>query len=230
MIQKNSAIWLYIFVSVLYIFAVFFSIEKLAFSAKIVILPAIAWYTLNFISFQKNSWIYLTFFLFYFGDLLMLFYKDKIYLFNLLLFILAYFCVVVFVFKNLKQTFKESSVRYIDYSIILAAIILFAFLFVLFFYLEINSIFQFALYILLAVELYFLAISSAILNFLKTNMQNFLLAMTVLCFVLSDLFYVFYTNFTDLKIFEVINVSTQTLSYLFLSNYFIQNALDNTKE
>ncbi len=84
-----------------------------------------------------------------------------------------------------------------------------------------ESSFDFFIYALFGITLLLMGVLVFVMQINYTNRTILFSALMVACFIVSDLFFVFYRKLPDLLALKMINVTTQELSFFCYISYFI---------
>lgn len=221
MIKVNSALILYFTAFALYVIAVFIGSDNLELFSKPIIIPSIYYY--YYISVRGRidylfSFSVLSFFI---GEILHLISKEEFYISGLIFLLLPYFIVLFFLFQDLLYYLKRKKIVLNTFSFyIIVMLLTYLFFNVLMMMFEENS-FDFFIYAMFGITLLLMGILTFVMQINYTNRTILFSGLMVACFIVSDLFFVFYKKIPDLIALKMINISTQELSFYCYISYFI---------
>ncbi|KVV15841.1 lysoplasmalogenase family protein [Flavobacterium sp. TAB 87] len=134
-------------------------------------------------------------------------------------FMAVYMLLLVHVLKN----FKRVRVRKIDVVPILIVVSFVVFLLFSILKMTINDTQtdMFLLYVVYGIVLCTMSCVCFINHIIRPTAAHLFITLTAICFILSDMFFVFNEFYHDLLIFRIIRNSTQSLAYYFMVRYFL---------
>jgi hypothetical protein len=221
MVKVNSALILYFIALVIYIIAVMIDSDNLELFTKPIIIPSIYYY--YYISVRRKidylfSFSMLSFFV---GEILHLISKEEFYVPGLIFLLIPYFIVLFFLISDLIYYLKKRKIVINTISFYIAfTLLVYLFYNVLMMMIEDNS-FTFFIYSLYGLSLLIMGALVFIMQINYTNKTILFSGIMVACFIVSDLFFVFYKKLPDLLALKIINVSAQELSFFCYISYFI---------
>ncbi|UOK42091.1 MULTISPECIES: hypothetical protein [Flavobacterium] len=83
---------------------------------------------------------------------------------------------------------------------------------------------NFSLMMVYGIVLMLLSITILIYYVLKSDTASFFVLMTIICFIISDLFHILYNYYEHFQVFININVCCQVISFYFLVKYFLHQS------
>ncbi|MEW5675781.1 hypothetical protein ABGT15_05670 [Flavobacterium enshiense] len=221
MSKLYPALVLYSFASFLFIISVVFDLETLSMLFKPMIAPAIYFYYWQKSNGKVSVIFSLILFLFYCGDMMILIQYENLFVPLMLMNLVAYLLLFKFLVEDL-MLLRENRIHSSNiFSIIIFTLFLLSLL-----YMGLKLIFDassenYGLITFYGITLFLLGLQTTFLYIMNNSSSNVFLAITTLCFIMSDLFYVLYNYYLNLDIFIFINVSCQVISFYFLVNYIL---------
>jgi len=125
-----------------------------------------------------------------------------------------------FLIKDLRFVFSKN--KKLDYTFIGVLVFLSCLLFCVLNVLDNRPIELLVFYFVFGLELILMGVITTILFFHTNNKRIFFMIIAVTAFILSDLFFILNKEVFQLKLFKLINVSAQTLSYYFYVKYYLE--------
>lgn len=221
--SKNPAIYLYLISGLLFLLAILFQNEEFLLVTKPIIIPSILYYYYIETKVRINIFFVLSLILFFIRDMLFLINFDDFYIIGLIIFLLPYLFVIHFLYQDIKEIIAKRKNRKIDFTFIIILLILVNLLVKVLNALEDKSLVEEVFFILFGIELLAMGVMAAMIYFHSSIKRNFYLAITVVAFILSDLFFILNNNLQNLLVFELINGLAQTASYFFYVKYFLEH-------
>jgi hypothetical protein len=221
MVKVNSALILYFTAFVLYVIAVLLGSDNLELFSKPIIIPTIYYY--YYISVRGRidylfSFSVLSFFI---GEILHLISREDFNILGLIFLLIPYFIILYFIIQDLFYYLKKKKINLNTFSFyIVVMLLVYLFFNVLMMMFE-ESSFDFFIYSLYGITLLLMGILTFVMQINYTNRTILYAGMMVACFIVSDLFFVFYKKFPDLIALRMINVIAQELSFFCFICYFI---------
>lgn len=218
----TPALILYFAASLVYVLSVVFHWDSIiTFLFKPMITPAIYFYYWQESQGKVKLFPSLVIWLFFLGDMLILIEYENLLVPLMLLNLIAYLILGFYVTKDL---LKIKNPEISSYTLLIICIVV-AFLLSLL-YAALTLVFSasdsnYGLLMVYGLSLVLLGIEAVVYYVLKNNTAGFFLLITVLCFVICDLFYVLYNYYSQFEVFVYINVFCQAISFYFLVKYFL---------
>ncbi|WP_333809716.1 hypothetical protein [Flavobacterium sp.] len=221
MIKINSALLLYFAAFILYIIAVFIGSDNLELFSKPIIIPSI--YYFYYISVRgKIDYIFsFSILSFFVGEILHLISREDFYISGLLFLLVPYFIILIFLTQDLIYYVKKKKVKLNTFSFYIFLMLLVYLFFNVLMLLFEESRLDFIIYALYGIILLLMGIMTFVMQINYTNKTVLFAGLMVGCFIVSDLFFVFYKKAPDLTALKMINVTTQQLSFFCYISYFI---------
>lgn len=221
MLKVNSALILYFSAFILYVIAVLIESDNLELFSKPIIIPSIYYY--YYISVRgKISYLFsfsvLSFFV---GEILYLISPEDFNVLGLIFLLIPYFFILYFIIQDLNYYLKKQKIKLNTFSFyIILMLLVYLFFDVLMMMIE-ESSFDFFIYALYGLTLLLMGILAFVMLINYSNRTILYTGFMVACFIVSDLFFVFYKKLPDLLALKMINVTTQELSFFCYISYFI---------
>jgi len=220
--KSTPALLLYFIASLMYVFSIAFQWDStVTFLFKPMIFPAIYFYYWQESRFKPYLLSSLVLWLFYIGDMMILIDYENVLVPLMLLNLTAYLILGYCVTKDLLKINRPD----ISSFLIMIVFIVIAFLLSLL-YIALSLVFNaadsnFGLLTVYGIALTLLSVEIVTYYILKNDTASFFVLMTIICLVISDLFYVLYNYYDHFQIFININVFCQVISFYFLVKYFL---------
>ncbi|MCG2612024.1 hypothetical protein LZZ90_10945 [Flavobacterium sp. SM15] len=230
--KSTPALILYFASCLVYVFSVAFHWDAaITLLVKPIITPAIYFYYWQESSGRVGLLPSLVIWFFFIGDMLILVEFENLLIPLILLNLSAYLIIGYYLTKDILRL-KNPEIS--SHTILIICLVIAFLLSLLYAALTLVFTSSDANYELLAVYgiiLVLLAIETVLFYILKNNQAGFFLAISVLCLVVCDLFYVLYNYYAQLEVFIIINVFCQAFSFYFIVKYFLyRNELLNLEE
>lgn len=163
--------------------------------------------------------IVVSFVLYYLAELLVLVDGKQFYLISVLLFLIPYTILLYFITKDLIAHLKFKGYNKFNFTILFIFGFLVYFVISIFLIIDTESIFEKLLLYSYGFILLLLAVFSSAMYFLKHSVVNLFLIMTIITFIVSDVFYIFIVKIEYNWVFKAVNLIGQLLSYYFFITY-----------
>jgi hypothetical protein len=152
------------------------------------------------------------------GDIFILMNYDNSEIGSVLSFLIVYLLLITHLVRHLKKI----KLNKIDLISLISIIIVMIVLSITILSLPFEKMkTDFSIIIIYSIVLSILICISVIKYITKSNFAFLNLLLMSLCFLISDIFYVLDGFYLSLSVFNLIEISTQVLSYYFMVNYFI---------
>lgn len=221
MVKVNSALLLYFTAFILYVIAVLIDSDNLELFSKPIIIPSIYYYYYISVRGKINYLFSFSMLSFFIGEILHLISREEFNVSGLIFLLIPYFIVLYFVFQDLVYYLKKKKINLNIFSFyIIVMLLVYLFFNVLMMMIEENS-FEFFVYSLYGIALLLMGVLSFVMLINYNNRTILYTGFMVGCFIVSDLFFVFYKKLPDLIALKLINVTTQELSFFCYASYFI---------
>lgn len=221
MIKINSALLLYFVAAVLYICSIYFNNEDLQLFSRPVILPSIFYYYYTSVKGKVNLLLSLSIFSYFLAEILSLM-SDVEYLIPRLIFnLIPYFIIAHFLFQDFLYYLKKKKYKANTYLFYIVALFLLYLLYNVLSLTMDSSYIEFSIYITFAVLLFAMTLLCFLIQFNFNNKTILFMVLMVICFVISDFFYVFSSQMKDIISLKMIFLITKQLSFFLYITYFI---------
>lgn len=221
MIKVNSALILYFTAFVLYIIAVLIGSDNLELFSKPIIIPSIYYFYYINVRGKINYLFSFSVLSFFIGEILHLISREEFNILGLIFLLIPYFIILYFIIQDLIYYLKRHKIKLNTFSFyIILMLLVYLFFNVLMMMIE-ESSFDFFIYALFGITLLLMGGLVFVMQINYTNRTILFSALMVACFIVSDLFFVFYKKLPDLLALKMINVTTQELSFFCYISYFI---------
>lgn len=216
---KKNILYAFIIVCVLYFFSSVLELSNLEIITKPLFLPILLLYYVKKTKGNFQNRVLVSFVFFYIAELLVLVDGKQFYLLAILFFLIPYMILLYFVTKEFIPQLKNIDFNKFNFIIFFIFIFLVYFIINIFLIIDTASIFEQLVLYTYGLVLLLLIIFSISLYFLKHSTVNLFLILTVIAFVLSDVFYIFIIKFENNLAFKSVNLISQLLSYHFFVTY-----------
>ncbi|MEL1247586.1 hypothetical protein [Flavobacterium helocola] len=221
MVKVNSALILYFTAFVLYMIAVLIGSDNLELFSKPIIIPSIYYFYYISVRGKINYLFSFSVWSFFIGEILHLISREDFNISGLIFLLIPYFIILYFIIQDLIYYLKKQKIKLNTFSFyIILMLLIYLFFNVLLMMIE-ESSFDFFIYALYGILLLLMGILVFVMQINYANRTILFSALMVACFIVSDLFFVFYKKFPDLLALKMINVTTQELSFFCYISYFI---------
>lgn len=219
--KLNASLGLYILAGVLYVVSSCLDNEWITLVTKPVIIPSIVFYYFTQIRRKSDDLFVLSLVLFFFGDILYLINLEDYYFFGLFLFLIPYLIIIYFIYKDLRLLLQVRPIKKIDISLVIVLLTMLYLTYSLLTLIEFSSNKEFVYILLFSIELFLMTLLTALVFLYSSYRKNAYLAVTIVSFILSDVFFMLDKQF-NLVVFKLVNTLTQTISYYFYVMYFLE--------
>ncbi|TDR26005.1 hypothetical protein [Flavobacterium cheniae] len=221
MVKVNSALILYFTAFVIYIIAVLIDSDNLELFSKPIIIPSIYYYYYISVRGKVNYLFSFSILSFFIGEILHLISRVDFNISGLIFLLIPYFIILHFIIQDLIYYLKKQKIKLNTFSFyIILMLLVYLFFNVLMMMIE-ESSFDFFIYALYGIMLLLMGVLAFVMQINYTNRTILYTGIMVACFIVSDLFFVFYKKLPDLIALKMINVVTQELSFFCYISYFI---------
>ena len=217
--DNKNILYAYIAVCVLYFFSSLLQLDSLEVIVKPLFLPVLLYYYIKSANgiFQKR--VVVSFIFYYIAEILVLLDSEQYYLISVFLFLIPYIILLYFVVKDLSHILKQNDYNKINFIVFFVFAFLIYLVISIFLIIETESIFERFLLYFYRFILLLLAFFSVITYVLRYSAANLFLVMTIMAFIVSDMFYVFIVKVENNWVFKSVNLIAQFLSYYFFVTY-----------
>jgi hypothetical protein len=222
--SKETILYTYVVVCVLYFFSSLLQLDSLEVFVKPLFLPVLLWYYLKKSKRSYQIRVLLSFVFYYIAEMLVLKDRKEFYLLSIFFFLIPYLILLYYVIRDLTLLFKVNFLTKFNF------VIFFVFAFLIYLYvsviliIDIASVLESILLHFYGLVLMLLGISAISAYVIKHSRTNLFLILTIITFIMSDVFYVFILKIDDNVVFRSVNLITQLLSYYFFVTYSLIKA------
>ena len=221
MVKVNSALILYFTAFVLYMIAVIIGSDNLELFSKPIIIPSIYYFYYISVRGKINYLFSFSVWSFFIGEILHLISREDFNISVLIFLLIPYFIILYFIIQDLLYYLKKQKIKLNTFSFYIIVMLLgYLFFSVLMMMIEENSL-EFFIYFLYGILLVLMGVLAFVMLINYNNRTILYTGFMVGCFILSDLFFVFFKKLPDLIALKMINVTTQELSFFCYISYFI---------
>ena len=221
MVKVNSALILYFIAFIFYIIAVLIGSDNLELFSKPIIIPSIYYYYYISVRGKVNYLFSFSILSFFIGEILHLISREDFNISGLIFLLIPYFIILHFIIQDLIYYLKKQKIKLNTFSFyIILMLLVYLFFNVLMMMIE-ESSFDFFIYALYGTTLLLMGVLAFVMQINYTNRTILYTGIMVACFIVSDLFFIFYKKLPDLIALKMINVVTQELSFFCYISYFV---------
>ena len=222
--DNKNILYAYIAVCVLYFFASLLQLDSLEVIVKPLFLPVLLFYYIKSINGNFQNRVVVSFIFYYLAEMLVLYDSEQYYLISVLLFLIPYVILLYFVVKDLSHILKQNDYNKINFIVFFVFAFLIYLIISVFLIIETESVIERFLLYFYGFILLLLAFFSVITYVLRYSAANLFLVMTIIAFIVSDMFYIFIVKVENNWVFKSVNLITQFLSYYFFVTYSLIKA------
>lgn len=221
MIKINSALLLYFLAVVLYICSVYFKSENLELFSRPVILPSIFYFYYTSVKGKVNLLFTISVLFYFISEILFLISDVEFVIQRLICNLIPYFIITYFLLQDFLFYVKKQKKRTNNSSFYITSILLFYLLYSVLSMTKDSSYVEFSMYIAFAVFLFIMTLLSFLIQMNFTNKSILYMVLMVICFVISDFFFVFSTQMKDILSLKMIFLISKQFSFFLYTSYFI---------
>ena len=222
--SKETFLYAYIVVCILYFFSSLLQLDSLEVIVKPLFLPVLLFYYIKSINGNFQNRVVVSFIFYYLAEMLVIYDSEQYYLISVLLFLIPYVILLYFVVKDLSHILKQNDYNKINFIVFFVFAFLIYLIISVFLIIETESIIERFLLYFYGFILLLLAFFSVITYVLRYSAANLFLVMTIIAFIVSDMFYIFIVKVENNWVFKSVNLITQFLSYYFFVTYSLIKA------
>ena len=222
--DNKNILYAYIAVCVLYFFSSLLQLDSLEVIVKPLFLPVLLFYYIKSINGNFQNRVVVSFIFYYLAEMLVLYDSEQYYLISVLLFLILYVILLYFVVKDLSHILKQNDYNKINFIVFFVFAFLIYLIISVFLIIETESVIERFLLYFYGFILLLLAFFSVITYVLRYSAANLFLVMTIIAFIVSDMFYIFIVKVENNWVFKSVNLITQFLSYYFFVTYSLIKA------
>lgn len=224
MIRKKTIVILYFLVALIYMIAAIFRFENIELIFKPIMLPLIIYYYIEKIKKRISYWVLVSFAFFYCGEMIALIAADDNYMLLIILFLVPYLIFTSELIHNFIKYFKSVKSSMFNFSTMLVGILLVFLLISVLNMLAVENKLEFGILSAYGLTLIIMCLISVGLFMFNHSKSNFYCLLTVIAFIVSDLFFIFNKKIEANNVFLFVNLVTQNLSYYFYTKYYLLKA------
>lgn len=221
---KETILYAYVVVCILYFFSSLLQLDSLEVIAKPLFLPVLLLYYFKRAkeNFQKR--VIVSFIFYYIGEMLVLNDGKQYYLISVSFFLIPYLILLYYVSKDLMRLLKVRELNKINFAIIFVLAFLIYLYLSIMFIIDTDSILEGLILYTYGFVLLMLSVFSILVYILHFSASSLFLVMTVIAFILSDMFYIFIQKVEYNWVFKSVNLISQLLSYYFFVTFSLIKA------
>lgn len=224
--SKKTILYTFIVVCILYFFSALLQLDSLEVLVKPLFLPVLLYYYIKKSRGDFQNRVVVSFVFYYIAEMLVLNDGEQFYLISVSFFLVPYLILLYFVIKDLIPLLKSKGHNKIN-ALVVFVLLLLVFLYVsIMSILETQSVFEKILLDTYGFVLLLLGVFAMSLYLLKHSVSNLFLIMTVIAFIVSDMFYIFIVKIEYNWVFKSVNLISQLLSYYFFVTFSLIKAKD----
>lgn len=222
--SKITILYTFIVVCILYFFSALLQLDSLEVLVKPLFLPVLLYFYIKKAKDKYQIRVIASFIFYYIGEMLVLKDEKNYYILSVCFFLIPYLILLYYVVRDLIPLLKSKGYYKIN------VLVVFVLLFLVFLYvsimsiLETESLFERILLDTYGFVLMLLGFFAIALYLLKHSVSDLFLVMTVIAFILSDMFYIFIVKIEYNWVFKSVNLISQLLSYYFFVTFSLIKA------
>lgn len=224
LLNRETILYAYIVVCVLYFFSSLLQLDSLEVLSKPLFLPILLVYYFNRAKDKFQIRVVVSFVFYFIGEMLVLKDGKQYYLISISFFLVPYLILLHFVVKDLLRLLKISSLKKISFAIVFVlAFLIYLYLSILFI-IDIDSDLEELVLYVYGFVLLLLSLFCVLIYVLHFSASSLFLLLTVIAFILSDMFYIFIEKVEYNWVFKSVNLISQLSSYYFFVTYSLIKA------
>lgn len=222
--SRETILYAYVVVCILYFFSSLLQLDSLEVIAKPLFLPVLLFYYFKRAKENFQNRVVVSFIFYYIGEMLVLNDGKQYYLISVSFFLIPYLILLYFVSKDLMRLLKVRELNKINFAIIFVLAFLIYLYLSIMFIIDTNSILEGLILYTYGFVLLMLSVFSILVYILHFSASSLFLVMTVIAFILSDMFYIFIQKVEYNWVFKSVNLISQLLSYYFFVTFSLIKA------
>lgn len=224
LIHRETILYAYIVVCVLYFFSALLQLDSLEVLTKPLFLPILFIYYLKRANNTFQYRVFVSFIFYYIGEMLVLNDEKKYYLGSVSFFLVPYVILLYFIIKDLFRLLKVNGTKKISFvTFFVLAFLIYLYLSIMFI-IDVDSDVEEVILYVYGFVLLVLSVFSILVYILRFSASSLFLLMTVIAFILSDMFYIFIQKVEYNWVFKSVNLISQLASYYFFVTYSLIKA------
>lgn len=217
--SKKTILYTFIVVCVLYFFSSLLQLDSLEVLTKPLFLPILFWYYIKKSKGKFQNRVIVSFIFYYIAEMLILNDSTEFYILSISFFLIPYLILLCFVIKDLLESLRVNPFIKLNFAIIFVLVFLVYLYVSILLIIDTETIIERALIHAYGFVLLLLGVLAITIYVLKHSLSNLFLVLTVISFILSDMFYIFIVKIEYNWVFKSVNLISQLLSYYFFVNY-----------
>ncbi|MES2863051.1 MAG: lysoplasmalogenase family protein [Bacteroidota bacterium] len=217
--SKKTILYAFIVVCVLYFFSSLLHLDSLEVLTKPLFLPILFIYYIKKVKCNFQNRVVVSFIFYYIAEMLVLKDGKEYYLISVAFFLIPYLILLYFAVKELLQLLRVSSLNKINFSIIFVLAFLVYLYISIILIIDTESAFEKILLYTYGFVLLLLGVLAITTYVLKNSVSNLFFVMTIIAFIVSDMFYIFIVKIEYNWVFKSVNLISQLLSYYFFVTF-----------
>lgn len=222
--SRETILYAYVVVCILYFFSSLLQLDSLEVIAKPLFLPVLLVYYFKRAKENFQNRVVVSFIFYYIGEMLVLNDGKQYYLISVSFFLIPYLILLYFVSKDLMRLLKVRELNKINFAIIFVLAFLIYLYISIMFIIDTDSILEGLILYTYGFVLLILSVFSILVYLLHFSASSLFLVMTVMAFILSDMFYIFIQKVEYNWVFKSVNLISQLLSYYFFVTFSLIKA------
>lgn len=224
--SKRTILYTFIVICILYFFSALLQLDSLEVLVKPLFLPVLLYYYIKKSRGNFQNRVIISFIFYYIAEMLVLNDSEQYYLISVSFFLIPYLILLFFIIKDLIPLLKSKGHNEINVLVVFVLLLL-VFLYIsIMSILDTESVFERILLDAYGFVLLLLGVFTMSLYLLKHSVSNLFLIMTVIAFIVSDMFYIFIVKIEYNWVFKSVNLISQLLSYYFFVNFSLIKVKD----
>ena len=224
LINRETILYAYIVVCVLYFFSALLQLDSLEVLTKPLFLPILFIYYLKRANNTFQYRVFVSFVFYYIGEMLVLNDEKQYYLGSVSFFLVPYVILLYFIIKDLFRLLKVNGTKKISFvTFFVLAFLIYLYLSIMFI-IDVDSDVEEVILYVYGFVLLVLSVFSILVYILRFSASSLFLLMTVIAFILSDMFYIFIQKVEYNWVFKSVNLISQLTSYYFFVTYSLIKA------
>ncbi len=217
--DKKTILYAFIVVCILYFFSSLLQLDSLEVITKPLFLPVLFLYYIKRSKGNFQNRVVVSFIFYYIAEMLVLKDNQEYYLISISFFLVPYLILLCFVIKDLMALLKVNSFNKINFTIIFVIAFLVYLYVSIILIIDIESAVEKMILYTYGIVLLLLCVLAILIYILKHSVSNLFLVMTIIAFIVSDMFYIFIVKIEYNWVFKTINLISQLLSYYFFVTF-----------
>jgi hypothetical protein len=222
--SKETILYAYVVVCILYFFSSLLQLDSLEVIAKPLFLPVLLFYYFKRAKENFQNRVVVSFIFYYIGEMLVLNDGKQYYLISVSFFLIPYLILLYYVSKDLMRLLKVRQLNKINFAILFVLAFLIYLYLSIMFIIDTDSILEGLILYTYGFVLLMLSVFSILVYILHFSASSLFLVMTVIAFILSDMFYIFIQKVEYNWVFKSVNLISQLLSYYFFVTFSLIKA------